>query len=120
MTRPNNAFGGLTLTPWGERERTQREIQQQFQAEAQKISGLEVFSFAEPGLPGADAGLPINFVVASTANYLEVDRVSEELLREARESDLFEFVTKTLQLEDINRAFELMHEGEVIRTVIQY
>ena len=31
-----------------------------------------------------------------------------------------EFVTKTMPLEDINRAFELMHDGEVIRSVIQY
>ena len=33
---------------------------------------------------------------------------------------LDEMVTKTLPLEDINRAFDLMHEGEVIRSVILY
>ena len=33
---------------------------------------------------------------------------------------LDEMVTTTLPLEDINRAFELMHEGEVIRSVILY
>ena len=31
---------------------------------------------------------------------------------------LDEMVTKTMPLEDINRAFELMHEGDVIRSVI--
>jgi len=31
-----------------------------------------------------------------------------------------EFVTSTMGLEDINRAFELMHEGSGIRTVIHY
>jgi S-(hydroxymethyl)glutathione dehydrogenase/alcohol dehydrogenase len=30
------------------------------------------------------------------------------------------FVTHTLELKDINEAFELMHEGKSIRTVIHY
>jgi S-(hydroxymethyl)glutathione dehydrogenase/alcohol dehydrogenase len=29
-------------------------------------------------------------------------------------------VTHTMPLEDINRAFDLMHEGKVIRSVIRY
>ena len=33
---------------------------------------------------------------------------------------LDEMVTKTLPLEDINHAFEMMHQGEVIRSVITY
>ena len=33
---------------------------------------------------------------------------------------LDEMVTKTMPLEDINKAFDLMHDGEVIRSVIQY
>ncbi|MGA1166164.1 MAG: S-(hydroxymethyl)glutathione dehydrogenase, partial [bacterium] len=31
-----------------------------------------------------------------------------------------EFVTYTMPLEEINNAFELMHEGKSIRSVIQY
>ncbi len=34
--------------------------------------------------------------------------------------DLAPFVTHTMGLEDINKAFELMHEGRSIRTVIHY
>ena len=33
---------------------------------------------------------------------------------------LDEMVSATMPLEDINRAFELMHGGDVIRSVIQY
>ncbi len=36
------------------------------------------------------------------------------------EIDLAPFVTHTLPLEDINRAFDLMHEGKSIRTVVHY
>jgi S-(hydroxymethyl)glutathione dehydrogenase/alcohol dehydrogenase len=31
-----------------------------------------------------------------------------------------EFVSKVLPLEKINEAFDLMHEGKVIRSVIRY
>ncbi|MFF6503421.1 hypothetical protein ACET33_35165, partial [Pseudomonas aeruginosa] len=30
------------------------------------------------------------------------------------------FVTHTMGLDDINKAFDLMHEGKSIRTVIHY
>ena len=31
-----------------------------------------------------------------------------------------EFITHTMGLEDINKAFDLMHEGKSIRTVIHF
>jgi multidrug efflux pump len=58
---------------------------------------MEVFAFAAPSLPGSDAGLPIQFVVASSASYEEVLGVGEELLKVARESGLFAFITQTLK-----------------------
>ena len=36
------------------------------------------------------------------------------------ELDLDPYITHTLPLERINEAFELMHDGESIRTVIHY
>ncbi len=33
---------------------------------------------------------------------------------------LDEMVSRTMPLQDINQAFTLMHEGEVIRSVIRY
>jgi len=90
-------FGGITLFPWGERERTQQEVQAELQAKLNTVAGMELFAFATPPLPGADAGLPVSFVAASTADYDEVKRVGEELLQAARESGLFAFVTQSLQ-----------------------
>jgi S-(hydroxymethyl)glutathione dehydrogenase/alcohol dehydrogenase len=34
--------------------------------------------------------------------------------------DLDTFITHTMPLEDINEAFDLMHEGKSIRSVIHY
>lgn len=36
------------------------------------------------------------------------------------EIDLAPFVTHTMGLDDINQAFDLMHEGKAIRSVIRY
>ncbi len=94
---PTRVFGGLELVPWSERERSLEEIRQEIQAKYDKISGLEVFTFAAGGLPGADSGLPLQFVISSNADYKELDRVSEEVLQKARQSGIFAFVTKDLR-----------------------
>lgn len=94
---PSSNFGGITLKPWDERERTQQEIHREFQARLGEISGMEMFAFGIPPLPGSDAGLPVSFVVASTADYREVARVGDELVQAARESGLFVFITQTLE-----------------------
>jgi multidrug efflux pump len=97
VNRPNQVFGGLEFKPWDERERSQQEVQREVQAGFARISGLEIFTFGSNNLPGSDSGLPVNFVVASTADYLDIERVSEEVLSRARRSGLFAFVNKTLR-----------------------
>lgn len=94
---PASVFGGMELAPWDERERTLEEIRQELQQKLQKISGLEIFTFAGGGLPGASEGLPLQFVVSSNSSYLELDRVTDELLGKARESGLFAFINKDLR-----------------------
>ncbi len=93
-------FGGIVTVPWSERERSVQELQVELQAGLDKIAGMEMFSFTGAPLPGAESGLPVSFVVASTAPYEEVYRVGEELLEAARESGLFAYVTHSL---DFNR-----------------
>ncbi len=99
VSSPSFNIGGLIFTPWDERERSQREILGQLQGELSGIAGMQVFSFGSPPLPGSDAGLPVSFVVASTADYEEVLRVGDELLQAARESGLFAFVRQTLEFD---------------------
>jgi len=47
---------------------------------------------------------------------LELPEIVERYM--AGEFGLQEFITHTMGLEDINEAFDLMHEGKSIRTVI--
>jgi multidrug efflux pump len=97
VNEPTSVFGGVVLVPWSERERSLEEIRQEIQAKYDKISGLQIFTFAAGGLPGADSGLPLQFVISSNADYKELDRVSEEVLQKARQSGMFAFVTKDLR-----------------------
>lgn len=96
---PSSNFGGITLHPWSERERTQQEVHAEFQQELSKVAGMQMFAFGTPSLPGSDAGLPVSFVVASTADYQQVMEVGEQLVEAARESGLFVFVNQTLDFD---------------------
>ena len=97
VNRPNSVFGGLELKPWSERERSLEEIRQEIQRKYDGISGLEIFTFAAGGLPGASEGLPVQFVISGNVGYRELDRVAEEVLVKARQSGVFAFVSKDLR-----------------------
>lgn len=97
VNEPNSVFGGIELIPWDERERTLDEIRQEVQGKYSKISGLEIFTFAGGGLPGASSGLPVQFVISANVSYASLNAVAEEVLSKARQSGLFAFVTKDLR-----------------------
>lgn len=97
VNQPNSVFGGIELKPWDDRERTLEEIRVEVQQKYNGISGLEIFTFAAGGLPGASSGLPLQFVISANVGYRELDRVAEEVLGKARQSGLFAFVSKDLR-----------------------
>ena len=97
VNEPTSVFGGAVLAPWSERERSLEEIRQELQQKYDRISGLEIFTFASGGLPGAAQGLPLQFVISGNTGYEELDRVAEEVLLKARQSGLFAFVNKDLR-----------------------
>ncbi len=97
VNEPTSVFGGLELKPWSQRERTLEEVRQEIQQKYDGISGLQVFTFAAGGLPGASSGLPVQFVISSNVSYAELDRVGEEVLSKARQSGVFAFVNKDLR-----------------------
>jgi multidrug efflux pump len=99
VIRADSNFGGITLHPWQHRTRSQQEVQAELQQKLSRIPGMEIFSFGSPPLPGSDAGLPVSFVVASTAPYEQVMRIGDELLQAARDSGLFIFITQTLDFD---------------------
>ena len=95
---PSQVYGGVELKPWDQRDRKLEEIRLELQSKYDQIGGLEIFTFAGGGLPGAESGLPVQFVISSNGNYFELERVAEALLDLARESGVFAFVNKSLRI----------------------
>lgn len=87
----NTALSGLVLKPWSERELTQMEITDQVQQAANGIAGLQSAAFNLPPMPGAGDGLPVQFVLGSTREPLQIYEVANELLGAAYSSGLFAF-----------------------------
>ncbi|MEM7078710.1 MAG: efflux RND transporter permease subunit [Pseudomonadota bacterium] len=97
VNNPTSVFGGIELKPWDERERSLEEIRREVQSKYDKISGLEIFTFAAGGLPGAASGLPLQFVISGNVGYAELDRVAQDVLLKARQSGRFALVNKDLR-----------------------
>ena len=97
---PMNAFGGVNLKDWDQRERTAQELQYVIQADAAKVVGQSIFVFQLPSLPGSTGGLPVQMVVRSTAGYPAVFAVTEKLKNLARRSGLFVVVDSDLQYDN--------------------
>lgn len=92
MGEVNSGFAGLIFKPWNKRSRTSHEIQQKLQESISTIPGLDIFAFEPPSLPGNAGGLPVQFVINSMSDYHVIFKVMQDLIKEAKKSDLF-FVT---------------------------
>jgi multidrug efflux pump len=95
----NSAFSGLVLKPWGERTRSQAEVQQEVQGRLDTVSGVQAFVFAVPSLPGTGGGLPVQFVVQSTEPADRVYAVAEEIKNRAMQSGKFIVVQNSLSFD---------------------
>ena len=86
---PNNGFAGMLLKPWGERDRSAKQLQGEAQAKLDGVPGMQVFLFSLPPLPGNAQGLPVQMVVSAPTGYESIFRVVEQLKEAARKSGLF-------------------------------
>lgn len=97
-------FGGQTnsgialwaFKDWGDRDRSQKELQQDIQGRLSKVAGVQALVFAPPSLPGAGGGLPISMVIQSTSDPSQVYEVAEQVKQKAQESGRFIVVQNTL------------------------
>jgi multidrug efflux pump len=94
----NAGFGGVLLTDWSERTRSAKVIQQDLQAQWNKIAGARVAAFQAPPLPGS-SGLPVQFVVTTTEPFENLNLVAQQVLDKARASGKFYFVDTDLKFD---------------------
>ncbi|MDD1968661.1 multidrug efflux RND transporter permease subunit [Pseudomonas sp. NPDC090203] len=102
--------GGFLLKPWDERSRTQMELLPQVQAKLEGITGLQIFGFNLPSLPGTGEGLPFQFVINTPNDYAALLEVVDRIKKRATESGKFAFLDVDLAFDkpevvvDIDRA----------------
>jgi multidrug efflux pump len=96
---PTGGFAGMALKPWSEREKTSAELQVAVSAELSKIAGVRVIPLTPPALPGGGGGLPVDFVIASTAEPQQLIELGNQLVQKAFASGLFMFADADLKFD---------------------
>ncbi|HKV10208.1 MAG TPA: efflux RND transporter permease subunit [Thermoanaerobaculia bacterium] len=86
---PNGGFAGMGLKPWSERTKTSGQLQMEASAKLSQIAGLRVIPITPPSLPGGGGGLPVDFVIASTAEPQRVAEFAGQIVQKAFASGLF-------------------------------
>jgi multidrug efflux pump len=94
----NSGFGGMLMTPWDERTRSAKEVQQDLQAGWNRIAGARVAAFQFPALPGS-SGLPVQFVITTTEPFENLNTIAQQVLDKARSSGKFYFVDADLKID---------------------
>ena len=90
LTQPTFGFGGMVLKPWGERDRTPKQLQAEIAPKLSKLAGIRMFPVTPPALPGG-GDFPVEFVIASTAEPAQILEIARELQQKAAKSGMFAF-----------------------------
>ena len=95
----NSGFAAAILKPWQDRTRDQEVLIPEVQQGLDRISGIRGSAFPVPSLPGTGDGMPVQFVVTSTADYTLLAQVGQQLLGRAQDSGLFAYLDLDLKFE---------------------
>jgi multidrug efflux pump len=90
VTFPSSGFGGVSLAPWEDRQRTVFEILPEVQAKLAAIPGIRMFPVTPPALPGGGQ-FPVEFVLASTAETERILELAQQIQLAAMQSGMFAF-----------------------------
>ncbi len=96
---PDTVFGGVKLVPTSERERSQTEVQGEVTGKFTPNPGLDTAVFPRPSLPGSGGGLPVQFVVTTSASYEALDAMANQLIGQAMGSGNFLFLKKSVEFD---------------------
>jgi multidrug efflux pump len=96
---PSGGFAGMVLKPWSEREKTSAEMQVEASGALGQIAGVRVIPLTPPSLPGGGGGLPVDFVIASTAEPERLIAIGNQIVQSAFASGLFMFADSDLKFD---------------------
>ncbi|GFO83327.1 MAG: hypothetical protein A49_29540 [Methyloceanibacter sp.] len=106
----HQAFSGLLLKPWGERERSQQAVLQELSPRIQALATAQAFSFSPPALPGSTGGPPVQLVITTTRDFEQLANVLADVEKAANESGLFIFTNSDLRFETPQIEIAINHD----------
>jgi len=96
---PGRSIAGMALKPWDERSKSSNALQPVVQRQLANVAGVRIVAFQPPPLPGS-IGLPIQFVIGTTAPFEQLYDVAQRFLLEAQKSGNFIFLDNDLKIDD--------------------
>jgi multidrug efflux pump len=101
-----NDLAGMVLKPWDQRARTSNQLQPLVQQALNHISGQRDVAFQSSPLPGS-SGLPVQFVIGTSAPFGELNQVAQQLLQKAQKSGLFIYLDSDLKIDQPQSMVEI-------------
>jgi multidrug efflux pump len=99
-------IGGAVLKPWDQRTRTSNQLEPLMQQALSHIAGQRDVAFQPPPLPGS-SGLPVQFVIGTTAPFTQLDEVAQQLLQKAQQSGMFIYLDSDLKIDQPQSTVEI-------------
>jgi multidrug efflux pump len=96
ITSTAQTISGITLKPWDRRHRDATTLQRLLQGQLGTVAGERVVAFQPPALPGAQ-GLPVQFVIKTTAAIPQLYATTQAFLAAALKTGLFLFLDSDLK-----------------------
>ncbi len=106
----HQAFSGLLLKPWDERDRNQKAILQELSPRISSLATAQAISFSPPALPGSVGGAPVQFVITTTHDFEQLAEVLADVEKSAKESGLFIFSDSDLRFQTPQIEFHIDHD----------
>jgi multidrug efflux pump len=89
----------MVIKPWSERTKTSAEVQVEVAGALSKLAGVRIIPITPPALPGGGGGLPVDFVIASTAEPQQLAEIAGQIVQKAFASGLFMFADTDLKFD---------------------
>jgi multidrug efflux pump len=94
----NNGITFLNLKDWGDRDRSQQDIVTEMAGKMGGLPGVMAFPMNRPSLGTNPGSRPIWMVLQSSASYEEIERITQQVLAEARKYPGFVNLDTNLKL----------------------
>lgn len=95
----NIGFGGIVVKPYAERTRNTDAIALDLQKHSNEVAGANIFWVNPPALPGAGAGLPVQFVIGTTEPFDRLYEVAEAVVAKATATGKFYVLDNGLKID---------------------